>query len=133
MLYNHGGMKHIVALIALLTLSSPALSLQYAATLTGIAVAKDGDGILFGDVEIRLQGISAPEFNRRKKEPGGKESLENLRGLVDGKWIRCELDGTTARQRPVAVCWVGRDRDRKATGSGWPRTRLPTLLRRTVC
>ncbi len=30
------------------------------AKLTGVAKVKDGDGVLFGKVEIRLQGIAAP-------------------------------------------------------------------------
>lgn len=31
--------------------------------LTGIASVKDGDGLQFGSVEIRLQGIAAPELD----------------------------------------------------------------------
>lgn len=100
-------MKHVFALVALLALTGPTLAVDSVATLTGIATAKDGDGILFGKVEVRLQGIAAPEFNSRKKEPGGRESLDNLRALMEGKAVRCELDGTHARKRPVAVCFVG--------------------------
>jgi len=33
------------------------------AVLTGIASVKDGDGLQFGSVEIRLQGIAAPELD----------------------------------------------------------------------
>lgn len=67
------------------------------ATFIGVAIVKDGDGILFGKVEVRLQGIAAPEDNGHKRDPGGPASSANLRALVEGKMLRCELDGSTAR------------------------------------
>ena len=83
--------------------------------LSGVATAKDGDGVLFGQVEIRLQGIAAPEWNRRKRDPGGEASANSLRALVDGRMLRCELDGTTtgpkSRYRPVAICFLEDGRD----------------------
>jgi endonuclease YncB( thermonuclease family) len=75
-----------------------------AGELTGIAKAKDGDGLLFGKVEIRLQGIAAPEFRANKKEPGGEAAYDALEALVGGNSVTCYLDGTRAAQRPVAVC-----------------------------
>ena len=78
------------------------------ADLTGVASVKDGDGLLFGSVEVRLQGIAAPEL----RDPIGQASTENLRRLADGKRVVCYLDGTRAgrSKRPVAVCTVdGRD------------------------
>lgn len=44
-----------------LQLSEAAVA-EPAAVLSGIASVQDGDGLLFGDVEVRLQGKSA---NRR--------------------------------------------------------------------
>lgn len=78
------------------------------AMLTGTAAVQDGDGLLFGDVEIRLKGIAAPE----RKTELGKQSTRNLRRLAEGKQATCYLDGTRAGRslRPVAVCMVdGRD------------------------
>lgn len=77
------------------------------ATLTGQAAVKDGDGLLFGDVEIRLQGIAAPELG----DPGGPIATQALIQLVAGRDVWCFLDGTRAgpSQRPVAVCYVRRD------------------------
>lgn len=61
-------------------------------------------------VDIRLQGIAAPEDNGAKREPGGPEATASLGRIVDGKHLTCALDGTTARGRPVAVCTVdGKD------------------------
>lgn len=74
------------------------------ATLTGIASINDGDGVLFGRVEVRLQGIAAPELG----SPMGRESYLGLYRLAEGKEVICELDGTTAgsKMRPVGVCYV---------------------------
>ncbi len=80
------------------------------ATMTGIASVVDGDGVRFGEVEIRLRGIAAPEDNDRKREPGGPESSANLRAYVEGKKIVCALDGTTASSnRPVGICFLGEE------------------------
>lgn len=52
---------------------------------------RDGDGVLFGDVEVRLRGIAAPEDNQKKREPGGPESTKKLRSIIGetkGNWWR---------------------------------------------
>jgi len=76
------------------------------ATITGIAGVRDGDGILFGKVEIRLQGIASPEDG----DTGGGEASAHLRALADGKRVICELDGTVtgdrSHRRPVGVCRI---------------------------
>lgn len=78
------------------------------ATLTGVAKVADGDGVLFGKVEIRLQGIAAPEDNTQKRDPDGPASGASLRALVENKPIVCQLDGTVASSnRPVGVCYLG--------------------------
>lgn len=77
------------------------------ASLTGVARVKDGDGVLFGKVEIRLQGIAAPEH----ASPAGKASTNNLKRLISDKLVRCELDGevTSKRsgRRPNGICFLG--------------------------
>jgi len=98
------------SLIAATILAKFALAQQFepVAVLTGIASVKDGDGLLFGNVEIRLQGIAAPELDDKL----GRESKEHLKSLASGKQVTCYLDGTRAgkSKRPVAVCKVdGRD------------------------
>lgn len=72
------------------------------AELSGIATVADGDGLLFGNVEVRLQGIAAPELDTEI----GRASAENLRRIAQGKFVICYLDGTRAGKslRPVAVC-----------------------------
>lgn len=82
------------------------LDFEPAATLIGIAKVKDGDGVLFGKVEVRLQGVAAPEDNKKRLEKGGVESTKNLQLFVSGKQLKCYLDGTRARHRPVGVCFL---------------------------
>jgi endonuclease YncB( thermonuclease family) len=85
--------------------SVSAMAQEGVATLKGVASVEDGDGLLFGRVEVRLQGIAAPELD----EPMGAESRAGLMRLAGGKEVICHLDGTTAGRsgRPVAVCFVG--------------------------
>jgi micrococcal nuclease len=78
--------------------------------LSGVGTAKDGDGVIVQAIEIRLQGIAAPEDNSRSRQPGGPEATANMRRLVDGQQLVCHPDGTKARGRPVATCTVnGKD------------------------
>lgn len=76
---------------------------HHVARISGVADVKDGDGVLFGKVEVRLQGVAAPEL----RDTYGKESKAALAALVAGKTASCELDGTVASSnRPVGVCFV---------------------------
>ena len=94
-------MKLSSILLCCLFAASPGLA-EPVATLSGIAEVRDGDGILFGEVEVRLQGIAAPELGER----GGQESFRNLARLARGKSVTCELDGTVANRRPVGICYL---------------------------
>lgn len=83
-----------------------AYAYETVAVISGVATVADGDGVKFGKVEVRLQGIAAPEDNSRKVEIGGPESTASLRELIEGKFVVCHLDGSTAGQRPVGICFV---------------------------
>lgn len=78
------------------------------ATMTGTPTVKDGDGLLFGKVEVRLQGIAAPEWSRAGGfDPGGEEAKDALIGSVAGREVVCEIDGTVASSnRPVGICYL---------------------------
>lgn len=94
---------------AIVLLSAAALpAAEPAAILTGIAKARDGDDIVFGQVAVRLQGIAAPEWSRNQRDPGGRAAARNLARIVDGQRVTCHLDGTTAGRagRPAAVCFL---------------------------
>ncbi|MCP5073549.1 MAG: hypothetical protein GY947_09685 [Rhodobacteraceae bacterium] len=82
---------------------------QPIAALFGKAAVKDGDGVLLGAVEVRLGGIGSRR-QLKKSEPGGPESSENLRAIVDAHQVSkndvvaCYIDGSSTRGRPVGVC-----------------------------
>ncbi len=103
-------MKTIITILLISCFFSPAIAEEPKAVISGIEKTKDGDGILFGAIEIRLKGIAAPEYNNQKKEPGGLEATQNLRQLVNEKLVTCHLDGTTtgkrSRYRPVGFCYL---------------------------
>jgi len=102
------GPKLTLAAVIVFAFSPATSAFETVATMSGIAKVKDGDGILFGQVEVRLQGIAAPEDNSNSLDAGGKASTENLRALADGKLVICHLDGTIAGKtyRPAGVCFV---------------------------
>jgi endonuclease YncB( thermonuclease family) len=75
--------------------------------LTGtVTHVRDGDTIEVGKIPIRLNGVSAPELD----EPLGQQSKQFMRDLVDGKSVRCELNGKKTYDRFVGVCYLdGKD------------------------
>lgn len=76
-------------------------------TLSGqVTHVRDGDTIEVGKIPIRLNGVSAPELD----EPLGPQSKQFMVDLVDGKRVRCELNGEKTYDRFVGVCYLD-DRD----------------------
>ncbi len=81
-------------------------------TVTGTARAIDGDTLRVGTVRIRLHGIDAPESAQNCTEasgrtwPCGREATRALRGLVEGRGVRCTVHDTDPYGRAVAVCHV---------------------------
>jgi micrococcal nuclease len=72
-------------------------------TLTGIVTyVRDGDTIEVGTMPIRLNGLAAPEGD----EPGGAEATQAMLELVQGRTLRCELDGDRTHDRCVGVCYL---------------------------
>ena len=90
--------------------SDQAAAWQKGEVIQGRATAKDGDGIVIRGTEVRMQGIAAPEDNGYRVDAGGPEATRALSILVNGKIVACRLDGTSARGRPVGICYLdGRD------------------------
>jgi len=72
-------------------------------TLTGVVThVRDGDTIEVGSMPIRLNGLAAPEGD----EPGGAEATDAMLELVQGRTLRCELDGDRTHDRCVGVCYL---------------------------
>ena len=72
-------------------------------TLTGqVTHLRDGDTIVVGSMPIRLNGLAAPEGD----EPGGAAATQAMLELVQGRTLRCELDGERTRDRCVGICYL---------------------------
>ena len=99
----------ILAALALVLATAPALAeappFPVVATVEGPARVVDGDTLFVASVEVRLQGVAAPEHGRRT-EPGGPEATAPLRSWAEGRTVRCLLDGTTTWGREVGACYV---------------------------
>jgi micrococcal nuclease len=72
-------------------------------SLTGeVTHVRDGDTIVVGRMPIRLNGLAAPEGD----EPGGAAATQAMLELVQGRTLRCELDGERTHDRCVGVCYL---------------------------
>ena len=72
-------------------------------SLTGVVThVRDGDTIVVGTMPIRLNGLAAPEGD----EAGGLAATQAMNELVQGRTLRCELDGERTHDRCVAVCYL---------------------------
>ena len=101
-------MRRTLAAVAAVCAAATALHADPVAILVGRPAVQDGDGLLFGQVEVRLQGIAAPEWSGAAGyDPGGDVAAAALTRLVNGREVRCELDGTVASSnRPVGICFA---------------------------
>jgi micrococcal nuclease len=97
-------MKHLISIIALSgVLIAPGIAAEPTILTGTVTHVRDGDTIEVGKIPIRLNGVSAPEL----KEPLGPQSKAFMRNLVDGKVVRCELNGKKTYDRFVGVCYLG--------------------------
>jgi len=92
--------------------------------ISGIATEIDGDGILFGKLDVRMQRIAAPDYGDSKDQEWGTESRQNLVDLVWGKFDVCHLNGSRAGDRLVGICY----HDRIVASAGWLCARLQAVL-----
>jgi micrococcal nuclease len=71
--------------------------------MTGkVTFVRDGDTIVVGSMPIRLNGLAAPEWD----EPGGDAAMDAMLELVEGRTLRCELNGERTHDRCVGVCYL---------------------------
>lgn len=74
------------------------------AVLTGQPTVRDGNHLLFGDIEIWLQGLETPDG----EDNGSPEAKANLEALIEGKLVTCHLDGSVVpwNKQPIGICYV---------------------------
>jgi len=80
-------------------------------TVWGIGRAKDGDSLMVGEIEVRLFGVDAPEFDQtcmRDKQTWscGGAAAEQLMALVTGKDVECVPMGFDDHKRMLGRCTV---------------------------
>jgi endonuclease YncB( thermonuclease family) len=93
---------------------------------TGRFTAVDGDSLRKGEQDYRLHGIDAPELHQTCTGAGGKpyacgrKARDQLRSLVSGETIACDILETDRYGRLVATCRAGQtDINRAMVLSGW--------------
>lgn len=83
--------------------------------ISGRAVITDGDTLRIGNTRVRFNGIAAPERNDR----GGQASTANLRRLINGAKVECQLTGAKSYKRFIGTCYVNnRDLSKQQVASG---------------
>jgi micrococcal nuclease len=92
--------------VLILCICSPAAANDPTIVEGVVTKVRDGDTIEVGKIPIRLNGVSAPEL----KEPLGPQSKKFMVELVNGKRVRCELNGEKNHDRFVGICYLrGKD------------------------
>ena len=111
-------MKKFICLLMML------MTISFAAEAKEVNVI-DGDSIVVDGVEMRLEGIDAPEYKQfcydknEKKYPCGKRATEYMKSLVSSD-IKCRKITIDKYRRQVSVCYVhGEDINKKMVAAGW--------------
>ena len=104
------------AFVFVVALSVIAVALKVSGVLTiddGPVRILDGDSLRRGEIDIRLAGIDAPEYDQIcRDETGrnwacGRAAAQELRKLVDGRDVGCSAVETDRYGRTVAHCTAG--------------------------
>lgn len=92
----------------------------------GRFTAVDGDSLRKGEQEYRLHGIDAPELFQQCQDAQGRDyacgrsARDQLRRLVAGEALTCEIRETDRYGRRVAECRAGETNiNREMVRSGW--------------
>jgi endonuclease YncB( thermonuclease family) len=108
-------------LLALVMLASGSMQ----QSIYGVALAGDGDTLSIGENRIRLHGIDAPESDQFCTRDGrawacGEEAADQLRSLIRGGELRCDVLGNDQYSRTLARCYQrGVDINRAMVESGY--------------
>lgn len=84
-----------------------------AAIFSGRAYAYDGDSVFFGRVEVRLEGIDAPELKQACRDargafwPCGKVARDRLRELMGGGRVSCSIASRDKYRQLLGTCYAG--------------------------
>lgn len=94
-------------------------------TITGHARIVDGDSLFVDGVELRLQGIDAPEGRQTctregRTWPCGEHAGRHLSALIGGQMLSCRITDTDKHRRGLAYCTAsGRDLNAAMVADGY--------------
>lgn len=92
-------------------------------TIVGAATAHDGDDLIIGEIDVRLNGFDTPEEGKRCGEVNVYErATQELASIVADQEVSCEVVAVDRHGRPVGRCNVGgADVGERMVSSGWAR------------
>ena len=79
-----------------------ALTLSATAAQAGGVQVRDADTIVVDGTPVRLNGVDAPELDTR----AGRAARRWMVNYLDGKSVRCDLNGERTHDRWVGVCYA---------------------------
>jgi endonuclease YncB( thermonuclease family) len=115
--------RTLSAAVVLVALALPALAFD--AVVGTVTYVRDGDTLCVGQIEIRLEGIDAPELNENCWRGGrswkcGPDATKALRQKTEGQTLTCDPKYCDARGRTVALCRLnGEDVSEAMVATGW--------------
>lgn len=114
--------------VCLIVISVVCLHVANAQAMTKTATVHpiDGDSIRLAGIEMRLQGIDAPEWKQRCRTVEGKQyacgemAAAHLRKLVKGKQVKCRFEQSDRYGRKLATCTIeGVNLNEMMARDGW--------------
>lgn len=112
-----------LGLLAVVAVRMPAQ--QPLETLQGHVRVIDGDSLMLGGTNVRLQGIDAPELAQSCTRndmtfPCGQQALAELSKLINGHVVSCESLGQDRYGRTLARCKAGaKELNSAMVETGW--------------
>lgn len=102
---------------------APAPALTEGSTIAGDATAHDGDDLIVGGVDVRLNGFDTPEADKICGSVNVYErAAQELASIVEGQQVSCEVVGIDRYGRAVGRCSAGADDvGERMVSSGWAR------------
>lgn len=100
--------KAIALLATCLALACPIAAEARETTVTGRAMALDGDTLVIAGHpnRIRLHAIDTPEMGDWPAGPDARRALDRMIGTGAEAEVTCLVTGTDRHKRDVGICWT---------------------------